>query len=134
MVRFATRFMPLLLLWPVALFGQDPPNQRTAPTEQEPSEQQIDQWISQLGAAQFDTRDRATQALIAAGRAAIPRALKAVNGRDREVALRSVVTLQEIGARGDSDTLQAALEALESAAAQAMSPAVARQATDALAS
>lgn len=107
--------------------AQDEPREPTSAV----SSEQLGQWILELGADRFDIRDRATQALIAAGQVAIQPALKAAHGHDREVALRAVVALQEIGARGDINTLQLALDALERISTKAPSPVVARHATDA---
>lgn len=91
----------------------------------------IQQSIKELGANRFDVRDQAMQALIASGKSAVQPALLAAHGADREVALRSVIALQEIGARGDTETLQAALAALDDISRRGGSPAVARQAADA---
>ncbi|MGE0757791.1 MAG: PDZ domain-containing protein, partial [Pirellulaceae bacterium] len=111
---------------PAVALGEDPPSKGRTTANQ------IADWVQQLSASRFDMRDRATQALIQAGRTAIPAVLKAVQGTDREVALRSIIALQEIGARGDVDDLQAALQALESVSRQNPSAAVTRHATDAL--
>lgn len=96
-----------------------------------PTEDQIRAWITDLGARRFDDRDRATQSLIAAGSQALAPALEAAYTIDREVALRCIVIMQEIGARGDNEALQAALAGLEKIAQNVASPVVAHQASEA---
>ena len=114
--------------WAVGCLAQESPPAPQAGLNGE----QVRKWIVQLGADQFEARDQAMQALIVAGQQAVQPVLAAAHGNDREVALRCVVALQEIGARGNTDTLQAALAALEQLSARkAAAPVVARQATEA---
>jgi hypothetical protein len=127
MMRYAVAMVLILAVFASVVVADDSASPRVGP-----SDEQIPRWIVELGARRFEVRDRATQALIAAGRAAIEPVQQAVFGADREVALRAVVALQEIGARGDSEALQAAHVALTNAAGRATSPAVARQAAEAL--
>jgi hypothetical protein len=116
--------------WTLVCSAQEPPASKGATTDE-----QIRKWITGLGANQFDARDQAMQALISTGQPAVQPILAAAHGNDREVALRCVVALQEIGARGNTDTLQVAITALEQLSArEASAPVVARQATEARAS
>jgi hypothetical protein len=118
----------LCFCWAGSCLAQETPQANQAA----PTAEQIRKWIIELGANQFDARDQAMQALIAVGRQAVQPVLAAAHGNDREVALRCVVALQEIGARGDTDALQAAIAALQQLSArEAVAPVVARQATEA---
>jgi hypothetical protein len=76
------------------------------------SEAELAGWIAALGAREFESRDRAMQALIAAGRAAIDPALQVTTRGDHEVSTRAVMILKGIGEKGDIATLEAALAAL----------------------
>lgn len=91
-----------------ALQAQPPAEQNLAA-----SAAQLNAWVNALGAREFDTRDRAMQSLISAGKAAIDPAAQVTSRSDHEVATRAVMVLKGIGERGDIATLEAVLAALD---------------------
>jgi hypothetical protein len=100
----------LWLAWGTCL--DDTAAQQATSGEKSVSAAQLDAWIEELGAREFDTRDRAMHALIAVGKMAIEPALQATSRGDHEVATRAVMILKGVGEKGDIATLEAVLAAL----------------------
>ena len=73
----------LAVCLPCPLFAQ-PPKETAAPTKQ-----QIEQWVSELGVEDFDTREEASRKLWAAGRAAETSIAEATKSSDAEIARRA---------------------------------------------
>lgn len=72
----------------------------------------LDKMVQQLGAASYDDREKATQALIEAGRPAVPYLRKAVDHPDLEIAHRVERCLTEIGSGKDGPVVLAAARLL----------------------
>lgn len=85
-------------------------------------EAELGVWVNALGAREFDSRDRAMQSLISAGRTAIDPVLQVTSRGDHEVATRAVMVLKGIGERGDISTLEAVLVALNRVAEMSTLP------------
>lgn len=75
------------------------------PPAKKPSVAAIRNWVSQLGAPNFETREQALESLIEAGRPAIAPLADAVLSADPEVAWRAATALEAIGLGGDEATL-----------------------------
>jgi len=118
------RELAILLMWVTAAtvgFAED-----IAPTAQ-----QIQAWVSDLSADRYETRDRATQSLVAAGAAAIEPLLEGLAEHGLEVTTRGIYVLQQLAVAGDVATEDAARGALEKIAAARVT-AAARHAQEAL--
>lgn len=94
-------------------------------------EDQIGRWVEELNASEYEVRDRATQNLIAAGRAAVEPLKGQLDSATLEFATRTVFILQELAVGGDASTEDAARDVLIDIARPRVTPA-ARQASDAL--
>src|SRR5262245_23208882 len=68
-----------------------------APAADVPAEK-IEKLVQQLGAENFEQRERASKALLEIGEPAVEELRKAANGPDREIALRAKKLLQDLGA------------------------------------
>ena len=65
------------------------------------SHQQIEQWISDLGARRFIVREEATMRLVEAGPAMIPQLLDAIGNQNVEGTARSIFILQRLASKND---------------------------------
>lgn len=139
-MRFTTtlRLSSAALILPVAVlataaFAAEP---KTA-NPQTATEQNISQWISQLGSDSYTVREGASDNLIEAGRAAIDATVAATQKDDLEVTTRAVQILGALLKSNDADTADAAAAALTKVAsvrnASTAALAAAGIATDALA-
>lgn len=100
-------------------------------TRESPSEQEIKQWVEDLGADQYFLRDAATRKLKAAGAAAVGPVGEALSGRELEVSVRAANILQQLAVSGDIDAEHAARAALAQVAELRVT-AASRRAQDAL--
>jgi hypothetical protein len=82
----------------------------------------IDQWIEQLGAAQFARREAASRSLTSAGRAAVGPLVEAIGQADLEVASRGVEIVRDLLDSADPDAALEAELALERLAEQGEEP------------
>ena len=87
-----------------------PAKPKTADKE---SAAKISQWIKDLGAEKYDTRNEAVKKLVAAGTPVIAPVAKAARSSDPEVSMRSVSVLAELLSSKDADTKASARKALE---------------------
>jgi hypothetical protein len=82
-----TCVLSMLLALTSACLAEDKPK---------PTDEQIQQWVKQLGDAEFEARQKAENALIGAGAAAIPIVTKAQTEGDAEVRVRTKRILEEL--------------------------------------
>jgi len=81
-----------------------------AHADEAPTTEQIDQWVKQLDADEYGTRQAAQNKLEAAGTAAVEAVREAALGESQEAAVRSIDILKK-HLRSDDDSLQQAAEA-----------------------
>jgi len=87
------------------------PPAKVAPAKATPK--QIAQWVKDLGADKYDTREEAVKKLAAAGKPVIAPVAKAAKGKALEVSTRAVAVLKKLLASEDAETKAAARAALE---------------------
>ncbi len=92
----------------VAAAENAPPEGAAAPTQEE-----IAQWVQQLGADQYFVRAAATRNLIGAGLAAVGPVAEVASGRGLEVTARAIYVLQELALSADEQSANKARQALE---------------------
>jgi len=73
----------------------------------------LEKWVGELDSDNFDARQEATRRIVAAGKQAIPYAVKAAQGHSIEVSSRAVGVLKKLLQSEDKPTQAAATEALK---------------------
>lgn len=102
-----------LLVSSMSLVGDDAANPNS-PTE--PTVEQINQWVTELGDARFATRRDATDALVNAGQPAIEPVVNAALEGSAEVAVRCVQILRRLKESADPTVNEAATAGLRTLA------------------
>jgi hypothetical protein len=74
---------------------------------------EVDDWVGQLGAAQFARREAAARSLVGVGKAATDPLERAIRGGDLEVSSRGIDVLRQMLDLTDEATVVAAEESLE---------------------
>lgn len=106
------------------------PTDREAVEKQQPTAEQLQAWHDGLDASRYADREKATNALLAAGAGAVPYLKSAAHGDSLEAADRAVWVLQQLAETNDELVQIAVLEVLVAAD---RFPAVSRQAEGTLA-
>lgn len=119
--------LSLLCLTGPARAGQAPKTDNktkdAAPPAAKATTQQIAQWVKDMDAEEFATREQAVAKLAEAGKAAIGPVAAAAKGKGLEVSTRSVAVLKKLLASKDEATKAAAKAALEELAKDEKHPA-----------
>ena len=109
-----------LLISSIALLAAptlaQPPKPATPPASASPTPEQVAAWVQQLDSDQFATREDATQRLISAGAVAVRPISASLNGGSPEAGMRALHVLRELALSGESNTEEAAREALQTVA------------------
>ena len=125
---------PLLLACLCAVAGAEAPGgdaRAVAEAAQQADASELEDWLVGLDSNRYAERERATDALLAAGAPAVPYLERAAVGESLEAADRAVWVLQQLASTGDRPLRLATLEVLVKST---RFPAIAQQADTALAS